>query len=216
MNELYELGKQVAHSLNDAGFSNQADEILILCNRAVNQDALNAEREAALIQIEMRCHARWLGDLYLPDTALQEWWRQLEKLSKSARKQRKFLQASCPVQQDITNLIGCRVRICENDLFGATNDVIIRLIDGGRQLLLLEFLSSKKVGKYNYSFAVVRPRANTTFEEFTKSKQLSCSLTCIPREQYNPKTPFDLSWWRGGGVAIVDIYLVTPVAPLES
>jgi hypothetical protein len=45
---------------------------------------------------------------------------------------------------DIIDLIGCRVRICENDLFGATNDVTIRLIDGGCRLLLLEFLPSKK------------------------------------------------------------------------
>jgi hypothetical protein len=88
MSRLYELGKQVAHSLISAGFSDHADEILHLCNMAIDQELPNMTRENALHQIEMRCHAKWLGDLYLPELSLQEWWGQLEKLSKSAREQK--------------------------------------------------------------------------------------------------------------------------------
>jgi hypothetical protein len=108
---------------------------------------------------------------------------------------------------NITDLIGCRVHICENDLFGEKNDVAIRLVDKESRLLLLEFFSSIPIGKYTCSFAIAWPRSNDTLEEFIKSKQLSCALTCIPHERYDPKTPFDLSWWRGGGAEIVDIYL---------
>jgi hypothetical protein len=57
-------------------------------------DILNAVCTAVLIQIEMCCHNRWLGDLYLPDIALQEWWHQLEELGKSVKETLKKSQTS--------------------------------------------------------------------------------------------------------------------------
>jgi hypothetical protein len=92
MSRLYELGEQVAHSLIGAGFLSHAHEILHLCNEAINQELPNVTRENALLQIEARCHTRWLGDLYLPELSMQEWCGQLERLSKSVRKQKKMLK----------------------------------------------------------------------------------------------------------------------------
>ncbi|MDR3158828.1 MAG: hypothetical protein LBU11_07420 [Zoogloeaceae bacterium] len=62
--------------------------MLRLCNAAMDRELSNTTRENALRQIETRCHVKWLGDLYLPELSLQEWWGQLEELRKSARKQR--------------------------------------------------------------------------------------------------------------------------------
>jgi hypothetical protein len=101
---------------------------------------------------------------------------------------------------NITNLIGCRVHVCENDLFEATDDVVIRRGDEESLSLLLEFLSPIKTGKHHCSFAVAQPRSNAAspekfmMEEFMKGRQLSRNLTCIPHERYDPETPFDLSW----------------------
>jgi hypothetical protein len=113
----------------------------------------------------------------------------------------------------ITNLMGCKVHVCENDLFKTTDDVVIRRVDEESWSLLLEFFSPIKTGKHHCLFAVARPRSNAAtsekfmMEEFMRGRQLSCNLTCIPHERYDPETPFDLSWWRGGGAEIVGIYL---------
>jgi hypothetical protein len=86
-----------------AGFSDHANEILHLCNMAIDQELTNITRENALLQIEMRCHTKWLGDLYLPELSLQEWWRQLEKLNKSAREQKLKVAGTAGSERRIKN-----------------------------------------------------------------------------------------------------------------
>jgi hypothetical protein len=94
MTRLIELTEQIAGHLSSAGFSKHADELLELYRTAVNEKISNNERIEALNQIEMRCHIRWLGDLYVPQLSLQDWWGRLEKLNKAARKYKKSLAAS--------------------------------------------------------------------------------------------------------------------------
>jgi hypothetical protein len=100
-NALYAAGQQVIHSLNGAGFASLADALSRLCDVARDRELPGAARENALLEIEARCHVRWLGDLSLPQVSLREWWRQLEALGKSARKRRKCLQTR-------SALPGCR------------------------------------------------------------------------------------------------------------
>ena len=94
MTQLIELTNQIAECLNSAGLSKYADELQALCATAVNPGVTNDERIEALNQIESRCHIRWFGDLYVQNLSLQEWWGQLERLGKSARKYKKFLAVS--------------------------------------------------------------------------------------------------------------------------
>jgi hypothetical protein len=49
----------------DARVSSLADEMLHLCNAATDQALPDAMREDTLLQIELRCHVQWSGDLYL-------------------------------------------------------------------------------------------------------------------------------------------------------
>ena len=57
-----------------------------LLDVAADDSRTTAERIDALDQISMRCHVKWLGDIYLAHLSQTDWWSSLEKLSKAARK----------------------------------------------------------------------------------------------------------------------------------
>ncbi|WP_426196929.1 hypothetical protein [Massilia sp. DWR3-1-1] len=86
MTTFSELIKSIISDLHQAGFIKDADDLQRLANLALDQTLLTDTRNDALKQIEMRCHVKWLGDLYLPRLSQKDWWGRLEKLARSTKK----------------------------------------------------------------------------------------------------------------------------------
>ena len=76
----------IASDLCQGGFIKDADELQQLANLALDEALLAETRKNALKQIDMRCHVKWLGDLYLPHLSQKDWWGRLEKLGRSTKK----------------------------------------------------------------------------------------------------------------------------------
>ncbi|MGJ7915272.1 hypothetical protein ACI48D_07305 [Massilia sp. LXY-6] len=87
MTTFSELVTSIISDLRQGGFVKDADELQHLANLALDQTLLADTRKDALKKIEMRCHVKWLGDLYLPHLSQKEWWGKLEKLGRSTKKQ---------------------------------------------------------------------------------------------------------------------------------
>ncbi len=87
MTTFSELITSIVADLRQGGFIKDADELEHLANLALDQTLLADTRKDALKQIEMRCHVKWLGDLYLPHLSQKDWWGRLEKLGRSTKKQ---------------------------------------------------------------------------------------------------------------------------------
>ena len=81
-----ELIIDIATDLNRGGFVKEAIDLQQLAKSALDETMLAGSRKAALKQIEMRCHVKWLGDFYLPDLSQKNWWGKLEKLSRITKK----------------------------------------------------------------------------------------------------------------------------------
>ena len=86
MTTFSELITTIVSELNQGGFINDAGDLQRLANLASDQTLLVETRNDALKQIEMRCHVKWLGDLYLPQLSQKDWWGMLEKLRRSTKK----------------------------------------------------------------------------------------------------------------------------------
>lgn len=91
MTRLAERSDLVAKDLEVGGFTVEASEIRTLSSIAADDSRSAVERIDALDQICMRCHLKWLGDIYLVQQSQTEWWSRLEKLSKAARKMKQNL-----------------------------------------------------------------------------------------------------------------------------
>ena len=86
MTAFSEIIISVVSDLNQAGFPNDASELQRLADLVLDQIVLPDKRKDALKQIEMRCHIKWLGDLYLSHLSQKDWWGKLEKLSRITKK----------------------------------------------------------------------------------------------------------------------------------
>jgi len=86
-----EILTSIILDLNQCGFVNEADDLQRLANLALDEDESPNTRHDALKQIEMRCHVKWLGDLFLPHLSQNDWWGKLEKLRNLTRKKRQFI-----------------------------------------------------------------------------------------------------------------------------
>lgn len=42
-------------------------------------------RKCAVVEVQRRCHVRWLGDLYVANSSQKQWWGILEKLARAVR-----------------------------------------------------------------------------------------------------------------------------------
>jgi hypothetical protein len=91
MTKLAELSKQIADDLIASDFSKEGEEILHFYDMATNENLSKIERGKALEEIDMRCHIKWLGDLYLPNLTSQNWPDRLEELRKAVWKFKKKL-----------------------------------------------------------------------------------------------------------------------------
>jgi hypothetical protein len=86
MTTFSDLITSIVSDLHQGGFIKDADELRLLANLASDQNLLADTRKDALKKIEMRCHVKWLGDLYLPHLSQKDWWGKLEKLGKLTKK----------------------------------------------------------------------------------------------------------------------------------
>ena len=86
MTTFSELITSIVADLHQGGFVKDADELQHLANLVLDQTLLADIRKDALKQIEMRCHVKWFGDLYLPHLLQKDWWERLEKLGRSTKK----------------------------------------------------------------------------------------------------------------------------------
>lgn len=86
MTKLSELITNTVSDLRQGGFIKDADDLQHLASLSLDQNLLTETRKEALKQIEIRCHVKWLGDLYLPHLSQKDWWGRLEKLGNSAKK----------------------------------------------------------------------------------------------------------------------------------
>jgi hypothetical protein len=82
MTTLSELIRTIVSDLYQSGFIKDADDLQRLANLALDQTLMVSARNDALKKIAMRCHVKWLGDLYLPHLSQKDWWEKLEKLRK--------------------------------------------------------------------------------------------------------------------------------------
>lgn len=80
-----ELIANIASDLRQAGFIKDADDLQRFADLALNQNLLGKARKDALKQIEIRCHVKGLGDIYLPHLSQKDWWGRLEKLGRAAK-----------------------------------------------------------------------------------------------------------------------------------
>jgi len=86
MTTFSELITSTVSDLHQGGFIKDADELQHLANLALDRTLRVDTRMEVLNQIEMRCHVKWLGDLYLSHLSQKDWWGKLEKLRRSAKK----------------------------------------------------------------------------------------------------------------------------------
>lgn len=86
MTNFLDLIASIASDLQQEGFIKEADELQNLATVALDQTLLQNIRKDALKEIEMRCHVKWPGDIYLPHLSQKNWWGRLEKLGRSAKK----------------------------------------------------------------------------------------------------------------------------------
>ena len=81
-----ELVISIASDLRQGGFVKDADDLEQLGSLVSDQTLLPDVRRKGFTQIGMRCHVKWLGDLYLPHLSQKDWWGKLENLGKLAKK----------------------------------------------------------------------------------------------------------------------------------
>jgi hypothetical protein len=107
-------------------------------------------------------------------------------------------------------LIGRNVIVRANDFVDAPLRACVRFLDPATNSLLLEFVFPHKSSGVAYSHAVASSRLQRdSLDTLTSRGVLASAVTWIPDFRFNPDSPFDLNWWRGGGAAITDIVLTS-------
>lgn len=97
MTDIQEIITSIVSDLNQGGFTKEADELQNLTNLAFDKSISNEARKEVLNQIQMRCHIKWLGDLYLSHLSQEDWWGKLEKLARSTKKKMHAMQDRDPL-----------------------------------------------------------------------------------------------------------------------
>ena len=109
----------------------------------------------------------------------------------------------------IEDFIGREIKVIgAEDPFEPSYGGVIRAADTNLNSLLLEFLAPSLIGGKEYPFAVARSRRGSEgMFSLIHLGRLSCSITWVSRDRFDPAQPFDLSWWRGGAAATADLVL---------
>jgi hypothetical protein len=89
MTKIQDALQQVVSLLRAHGFDQEAADFPLQIEKLASPDP--TERAAAAQAIEHRSSPRWLGDLYLQEVTLQDWWGLLECAAECAER-----AAKCP------------------------------------------------------------------------------------------------------------------------
>jgi len=76
--------QRVIDTLTAGGHAAAASDLLQLINK-LNAAQSDPEKIDILVEIQKRCHVRWLGDLFIDGISMDTWWKELDKLRKFSR-----------------------------------------------------------------------------------------------------------------------------------
>jgi hypothetical protein len=103
-------------------------------------------------------------------------------------------------------IIGETVLIRANDFINKETLATIDKLDNTGNKLLLLLNEPLLNANERYLYAIAEPRlSKDALQNLIDYAKLGCNLTWIPQDRMNCEKPFDISWWRGGAVAIADI-----------
>lgn len=105
-------------------------------------------------------------------------------------------------------LIGKRIFVRGNDFVGAQSVGRVLFVELESNSILIELDTPVHSNGSHYTHAIASPRlARDSLATLLSTGMLGCGVTWIPNTRFRTSTPFDLSWWRGGATAIVDIVM---------
>lgn len=77
----HEALKKILEYMHQNNFDQQANELEVLAAQYYN--STNEQKENVRSKIKQMCHPKWLGDFFIPGITQKEWFRLLDRLSKS-------------------------------------------------------------------------------------------------------------------------------------
>ncbi|MCL1092055.1 hypothetical protein L2744_21130 [Shewanella profunda] len=105
-----------------------------------------------------------------------------------------------------SSLIGQKVIIRNNDFSSQDLNASIIIINEDKKTVLLELEEPLKNTNTTYRYVVASPRlSKDDLGVLDTTGILGCSVTWVPNDKYDPSSPMDLSWWRGGAATITDL-----------
>ena len=108
----------------------------------------------------------------------------------------------------LQKLTGRYLSIRDSDGKGMPAKSTVRAVSSSPQMALLEFSLPLVLSSNTYPFAIAQPRLQRDdLSMLLDDVEVGCSITYVPQDQYCAAMPFDLSWWRGGGGSITDVYM---------
>lgn len=111
--------------------------------------------------------------------------------------------------KEAEELVGRRVFVRVNEFIDLDLQGSIYALAPDREMMLLQFDDPLGVAEVGYKYAVASVRFNDCDLGFLmKNRSVGCNVTWVSEHRYNPASPFDLSWWRGGAAAIGDVVLL--------
>ena len=105
-------------------------------------------------------------------------------------------------------ILGRRAKILANEFVDSESVAQVTHVDEQAGKLVLTLDHSPSVPGITYGHVVASPRLSKDgLQTLLTTGRLGCAVTWVPTDRFNSSNPFDLSWWRGGAAAVVDIEL---------
>lgn len=109
----------------------------------------------------------------------------------------------------IAQLNGRHIKIFINDFVGHDLTGHLTISSDVNTKILIVLDAPLIVGNITYTHAVATPRlAKDSLLDLANGRAIGCSVTWVPESKFDASRAFDLSWWRGGAVAITDVCLI--------
>lgn len=103
-------------------------------------------------------------------------------------------------------LLDGMVSILPNGFIDGVLEAHVRGVDIDSNTLLLELTIPLEGAGERFQYAVASPRLEgDDLATLIQSGRLGFNVTWVPESRFNAKSPFNLSWWRGGAAAIADL-----------
>lgn len=107
------------------------------------------------------------------------------------------------------SLLNRKVIIAVNEHLPENLHASVAYVDEGARAVLLHLSSAALISNVEYQYAVAKPRQDgESMQALITKKRLSCNVTLVPTACLNEKSPVDVSWWRGGGAMVADVYVL--------